>query len=98
MNASDWRKAAALINHQQAAAATVQIDQLDSMPLSTLSLDDSGPPVVKHGLYGPLAASTPNRTDTHNKITQQGDTYQQISQVYLKAHYILLYQPLVQDP
>ena len=78
MNASDWRKAAVLINHQEVTATTVQTDQLDSMPLSALSLDDSGPPIVKHGLHSPLAASTPNRTEAHDKNTQQGDTYQQI--------------------
>ena len=78
MNESDWRKAAALINHQQVAAATVQTDQLDSMPLSALSLDDSGLSIVKDGLHSPLAASTPNRTEAHDKNTQQGDTYQQI--------------------
>ena len=78
MNASDWRKAAALISQQQDATAAMQTDQLSSMPLSALSLDDSGPPVVQHGLDGPLAASTPNRTAAHEQNTQQGDAYQQI--------------------
>ena len=56
----------------------MQTDQLDSMPLSALSLDDSGLPIMKHGLHGPLAASTPNRTEAHDKYTQKGDTYEQI--------------------
>ena len=46
MNTSDWRKAVALISHQQNAAATAQTEKLSSMPLSALSLDESGLPVV----------------------------------------------------
>ena len=47
MNASSWRKAADLIaqetqaNQQVQAAATADSSQLESLPLSTLSADDS---------------------------------------------------------
>ena len=52
MNASSWRKAADLVaqsipaNPQVQAAATAESQQLDSLPLSALSVDDSGPPQV----------------------------------------------------
>ena len=75
MNVSDWRKAAALISQQQDAAATAQTDQLSSMPLSALSLDDSHLPVVQYGSHVPLAASTPYRTEAHDQNPQQEDTY-----------------------
>ena len=75
MNASDWRKAAAFINQKQDAAATVQTDQLSSMPLSALSQDDSSLPVVQYGTHVPLAASTSNTTVAHEQNPQQEDTY-----------------------
>ena len=66
MNASDWEKAAALVNQHKHAEATAQIEQLSSMPLSALSLDDSGPPMVQYGSHVPLAANMPNSTSaTH---------------------------------
>ena len=55
MNASSWRKAADLIaqgtqvNQQVQAAATAESNQLESLPLSALSADDSGPPQVTYG-------------------------------------------------
>ena len=42
MNLSDWIKAAALITQQKQEAATADADQLSSMPLSQLAMDDSG--------------------------------------------------------
>ena len=65
MNVSSWRKAADLIaqgtqaNQQIQAAATADSNQLESLPLSTLSANDSGPPHVNYGTEQPLAASTP---------------------------------------
>ena len=49
MNASSWRKAADLVaqgtqaNQQVWAAATAESNQLESLPLSALSADDSSP-------------------------------------------------------
>ena len=40
MNASDWKKAIAFVS-QQKHAATAQTEQLNSIPLSALSLDDA---------------------------------------------------------
>ena len=42
MNPSDWIKAATLITQQKQEAATADTDQLSSMPLSQLAMDDSG--------------------------------------------------------
>ena len=42
MNLSDWIKAAALITQQKQEAATADTDQLSSMLLSQLAMDDIG--------------------------------------------------------
>ena len=40
MNPSDWRKAAALVSQHKQEAAIVETDQLSSMPLSEISIDE----------------------------------------------------------
>ena len=42
MNPSDWIKAATLVTQQKQEAATIDTDQLSSMPLSQLAMDDRG--------------------------------------------------------
>ena len=60
MNASSWRKAADLVaqgthaNQQVQAAATADTSQLESLPLSALSVDDSGLPQVNYRTEQPL--------------------------------------------
>ena len=60
MNASSWRKAADLITQgtqatqQIQAAATADSSQLESLPLSSLAADDSGPLQVNYGTDQPL--------------------------------------------
>ena len=84
MNASSWRKAADLVaqgtqaNQQVQAAATADSSQLESLPLSTLSADDSSPPQVNYGTEQPLAASIPRASSTLTQETQAADTYCQI--------------------
>ena len=78
MNPSDWIKTAALITQQKQEAATTDTDQLSSMPLSQLAMDDSGPPVVHYGMHLPTATSTPTHTEVHTHRSQQEDSYQQI--------------------
>ena len=84
MNASSWRKAADLVaqgtqaNQPVQAAATAESNQLESLPLSVLSADDSGPPQVTYGTEQPLATSTPRATSTSIPETQTTDTYRQI--------------------
>ena len=84
MNASSWRKAADLVaqgtqaNQQLRAAATAESNQLESLPLSTVSADDSGPLQVTYGTEQPLTTSTPRATLTSIPEMQTTDTYRQI--------------------
>ena len=78
MNPSDWIKAATLITQQNQEAATADTDQLSSMPLSQLAMDDSGPPVVHYGMHVSAATSTPTHTEVNTHSPQQEDSYQQI--------------------
>ena len=84
MNASSWRKAADLVaqgtqaNQQVQVVTTAESNQLESLSLSTLSADDSGPPQVTYGTEQPLAASTPRTISTSIPETQTTDTYCQI--------------------
>ena len=84
MNAYSWRKAADLVaqgtqaNQQVQAAAMAESNQLESLPLSALSADDSGLPQVTYGTEQPLATSTPRATSTSIPETQTTDTYPHI--------------------
>ena len=70
MNASSWKKAADIVakvtpaNLQVQAAATAESQHLQSLPLSRLSVDDSGPPQVTYESQQPIATSTPRATST----------------------------------
>ena len=52
MNASSWKKAADIVTKmtpaslQASATAMVELQNLQNLPLSALSIDDSGPPQV----------------------------------------------------
>ena len=65
MNASSWKKAADLVvqgtqaNQHIQATGTADSSQLESFTLSSLSVNDSGPPEVNYGTEQPLTASTP---------------------------------------
>ena len=84
MNASIWRKAVDLVaqgtqaNQQVQATAMAESNQLESLPLSALSADDSGPLQVSYGSEQPLATSTPRATLTSTPETQTTETYHQI--------------------
>ena len=78
MNPSDWIKAAALVTQHKQEAPMAEMDQLSSMPLSQIAIDDSGPPIVHYGMHMPIAASTPTGIDLHAHSSQQEDSYQQI--------------------
>ena len=83
MNASSWRKVANLVaqgtpaNPQVQAAATAELQQLESLPLSALSADDSGPPQVTYDSQQPIATSIPRATLTLISDTPS-ETYCQI--------------------
>ena len=75
MSASSWKKAANFITQQPVitqnthSATTTDSKQLHSLPLSQLSVDDSGPPQVNYGTHHPLASSTPHASSTPDNIT-----------------------------
>ena len=83
MNASSWRKAVDLVAQgtpskpQVLAAAMAESKQLESLPLSALSADDSGPPQVTYDSQQCLATSTPRATLTSIPETPT-ETYCQI--------------------
>ena len=78
MNLSDWIKAATLVTQHKQEAAIAETDQLSSMPLSQIAMDDSSPTVVHYGMHMPTAMSMPTGTDVHMQSSQQEDSYQQI--------------------
>ena len=83
MNASNWRKAVDLVaqvtpaNPQVQAAAMAESKQLESLPLSAQSADDSGPPQVTYDSQQPIATSTPRATSTSTPGTPT-ETFHQI--------------------
>ena len=64
-------------NLQVQATATVESKQLESLPLSALSADDSGLPQVIYDSQQPPASTTPRATSTSTPETPT-DTYCQI--------------------
>ena len=84
MNASSWRKAADLITQgtqatqQIQAAATADSSQLESLPLSSLAANDSGPSQVNYGTEQLLTVSTPRAITTPAGEIQSTHTYSQI--------------------
>ena len=91
MNPSAWIKAAALVTQHKQEEAITETDQLSSMPLSQLAMDDSSPPVVHYGTHVPTATSTPTGTEVHMHSSQQADSYQQIIPGIYKGSYTLPY-------
>ena len=76
MNASSWKKAADIVTKmtpvilQASAAAMAELQDLQSLPLSALSIDDSGPPQVTYEPQQPIATSTPWATDNPEISTE----------------------------
>ena len=77
MNPLDWRKAATLVTQHKQEAAMAETDQLSSLPLSEIAIDDSGLPVVHYGSHMPVAARTPVGTISHSHSSLQEDPYQE---------------------
>ena len=69
MNASSWKKAADIMAKmtpvilQASATAMAESQDLQNLPLSTLSIDDSGPPQVTYEPQQPIATNTPRATE-----------------------------------
>ena len=76
MNPSDWRKEATLVIQHKQEAVMAKMDQLSSIPLSQIAIDDRGPPVMHYGTHMPIAANTPAGTTAHVHCSQQEDSYQ----------------------
>ena len=72
MNASSWKKAAYIVAKmtpvipQASAVATAESENLQSLPLSALSMNDSGPLQVTYEPQQPIATSTPQTTTMEN--------------------------------
>ena len=70
MNASSWKKAADIVakvtptTPQVPATAMAESQNLQSLPLSALSVDDSRPPQVTYEPQQPIATGTPRATST----------------------------------
>ena len=98
MNASSWKKAADMIakatsaDPQVQAVAMAESQSLHSLPLSTLSVDDSGPPQVTYEPQQPIATSTPRATSTESPEIST-EAYHQI----LPGMSARLYPTLVAD-
>ena len=69
MKATDWRNTAKLIKERQSQVATADASELSSLPLSELSVDESGPPTVLQGPYMPLFTSTSVHLQQDNQQT-----------------------------
>ena len=76
INASTWKKAADIVvkttsvTLQASATATMELHNLQSLQLSTLSIDNSGPPQVTYEPQQPIATSTPQATDNSEIPTE----------------------------
>ena len=96
MNASSWKKAADIVAKttpvipQASAAATAESQDLQSLPSSALSIDDSGPLQVTYEPQQPIATSTPQATENPEIPTE---AYRQI----LPGMSSRLYPTLVAD-
>ena len=96
MNASTWKKAADIVvkttsvTPQASATATAESHNLQSLQLSTLSIDDSRPPQVTYEPQQPIATSTTRATDNSETTTE---AYRQI----LPGMTSRLYPTLVAD-
>ena len=78
MNQLDWRKAATLVSQHKQVAATAETDQLSSMPLSKISVDESSPLVVHYGSHVPVAAGTPTGITAQVQSSMHENSYQEI--------------------
>ena len=67
-----------MVSAQGRPAASAPSEELDSIPLSTLALDESGPPEITHHAHVPLATSTPNSTALHQQDPSLSADYQPI--------------------
>ena len=98
MNASSWKKAEDIVAKvtpaipRVPAAVMVESQNLQSLPLSALSINDSGPPHMTYESQQPIATSTPRATTTESPEIST-ETYRHI----LPGMSSQLYPTLVAD-
>ena len=98
MNASSWKKAADIVAKatpvilQAPATATAESQNLQSLPLSALSIDDSRPLQVTYEPQQPIVTSTPRATSMESPEIST-EAYRQI----LPGMSSRLYPTLVAD-
>ena len=98
MNASSWKKAADIVAKatpailQVPAATTLELQNLQSLPLNALLVDDSRPLQVTYEPQQPIATSTPRATSTESPEIST-EAYRQI----LPGMSSRLYPTLVAD-
>ena len=98
MNALSWKKAVDIVAKvtpaisQAPATAMAESQHLQSLPLSALSVDDSGPPQVNYEPQQPIATRTPRATSTESPEIST-EAYRQI----LSGMSAQLYPTLVAD-
>ena len=96
MNASSWEKAANIVTKmtpvspEASATAMAESQNLQSLLLSALSIDDSRPQQVTYEPQQPIATSTPQATDNSEIPTK---AYRQI----LRGMSSRLYPTLIAD-
>ena len=90
--AADLVAKATPANLQVQAAATAESQNLQSLPLSALAVDDSGPPQVTYDYQQPIATSTPRATSSKTSEIST-EAYRQI----LPGMSDCLYPTLVAD-
>ena len=76
MDAASWRKAAEMAAQQ--TTSITDSKQLETLPLSHLLVDDSGPPQVEYCTDNPLAISTPRTLSTPQALTANTELDRQI--------------------
>ena len=69
MKVIDRKNTGKLIIERQSQAAIADTSQFSSLPISELSVDESGPPTVLQGPYLPLSTSTPIHMQQDNQLT-----------------------------
>ena len=78
MKAKDWQKATQMVQERQSQMTIPDTTELSSFCLSWLSLDQSRPPVVVHGIDAPLSTSTPIQAQISNQQATQ-DAHEETS-------------------
>ena len=82
MKTKDWQKATHMVWERQSQTGVPNTFELSSLSLSQLLTDESGPPVVVHGIDAPLSTSTLVQAHVSNqqstKMIQEETSFRQV--------------------